>query len=624
LEVAGWLVVLVAVSTAAGAVARRLGMSEPLVLTLVGIAASFLPGVPQFELTPELVLIGLLPPLLYTAAIRTSLVDFKTNRRPILLLSVGLVAFTAFGVALVVWWLLDIPFALAVALGAVVAPPDAVAATAIARRTGLPRRVVTILEGESLVNDATALVTLRTAIAAMAGVVTAWDVGRDFLVEVSVGVLTGVIVAMVLGLIRRRVTDPVIDTTISFVAPFAAYLPADHLHGSGVLAVVTTGLILGQKAPVWQSPASRIAERTNWRTVQFVLENAVFILIGLQVRAIAEAAWREPLSHALLIGAALAVFATVVLLRPVWVFPATYLPRWLIPAVRRADPSPPWKVPAVISWAGMRGVVTLAAVFAIPRDAPYRPVLILLALVVVAGTLLVQGTTLPMLVRWLNLRGPSAAEDALQVANLLQRTTAAGKRALADVVDENTAPELVKTLKERAQSRVNAAWERLGPSEEERTTPSESYRRLRIVMLDAEREELLRVRDAAIMDQEVLQTVMSMIDLESSMIDRLDEANDSMQKEELSRVPGSGDCDHLLEAPRTTRPDHPGVCQECVDVGVDWVHLRMCLTCGHVACCDSSPLKHATAHHRHVGHPVMRSVEPGEAWRWCYVDNLLG
>jgi CPA1 family monovalent cation:H+ antiporter len=295
----------------------------------------------------------------------------------------------------------------------------------------------------------------------------------------------------------------------------------------------------------------------------------------------------------------------------------------MIPAVGRADPAPNWRVPTVISWAGMRGVVTLAAAFIIPADTPYRSVLILLALVVVGGTLLVEGSTLPMLVRWLNLRGPSHAEDALQVANLLQQVTAAGNRALNDVVDEDTAPELVDTLVARSESRTNAAWERLGPSEEERTTPSESYRRLRLVMLGAERGELLRVRDTGIMDQRILQIVMSMIDLEESMIDRLDRAEDQI-RDELAVVPGSGDCAHLAKAPRTTRPDHPGICQECIEAGVAWVHLRMCLTCGHIACCDSSPLRHATGHHRSTGHPVMRSVEPGEAWRWCFVDELLG
>jgi CPA1 family monovalent cation:H+ antiporter len=280
MDVAGWLVLLVAVAAGTAALADRRQMSAPLLLALVGLAGSYIPVVPNVTLTPQIVLIGLLPPLLYTAAIRTSLIDIKANRRAIISLSVGLVLFSTFVVALVVWSLLPVPFSVAVALGAVVAPPDAVATTAIARRVGLPRQVVTILEGESLLNDATALVLLRTAIAAIAGTFSIWRVGGNFVLAAVGGAAVGVVVAFTLGSIRRHVQNPVYDTTISFLAPFIAYLPADHFHGSGVIAVVTAGLILGQKAPLWQSAASRIAERTNWRTVQFVLENTVFLLIG--------------------------------------------------------------------------------------------------------------------------------------------------------------------------------------------------------------------------------------------------------------------------------------------------------------------------------------------------------
>ncbi|HEX2307998.1 MAG TPA: Na+/H+ antiporter [Jatrophihabitantaceae bacterium] len=623
MDVAGWLVFLVAVAAGTAALADRWQVSAPLLLALVGLAGSYVAFVPDVTLTPEIVLTGLLPPLLYTAAIRTSLIDIKANRRAIISLSLGLVVFSTFVVALVVWWLLPVPFSVAVALGAVVAPPDAVATTAIARRVGLPRQVVTILEGESLLNDATALVTLRTAIAAIAGTFSIWRVGGNFVLAAVGGAAVGVAVALALGLIRRHVRNPVYDTTISFLAPFIAYLPADHFHGSGVIAVVTAGLILGQKAPVWQSAASRIAERTNWRTVQFVLENTVFLLIGLQVRTIIEAAWNEDLDHRRLITACIAVLLAVVVARPLWVFPTTYAPKW-VPLIGRRTAAPTWRVPAVISWAGMRGVVTLAAAFVIPASAPYRNVLVLMALVVVGGTLLFQGTTLAPLVRALHLRGPSHIEDALQVANLLQLVTAAGTRRLDEIADESTSLELVEQLRNRSAHRANTAWERLGPSETERETPSEGYRRLRVQMLDAERTELLRVRDQGVLDQEVLQKVMSMLDLEESMIDRLDEADEDLRDEELVAVPGSGECSHLAQAPRTAKPDTPGRCQRCLDEGMEWVHLRMCLACGHIACCDSSPGNHATEHFHSSSHPVMRSVETGEAWRWCYVDAQLG
>ena len=621
MTIAGWVAVLVAVSMAVGALARRYGISEPLLLTVVGLAGSYLPFVPEIHLTPEFVLVGLLPPLLYTAAISTSLVDFRENKLSIVSLSFGLVVITAFGVGAVAWGLLPISFPIALALGAAVAPPDAVAATAIARRSGLPRKVVTILEGESLFNDATALVTQRTAIAAAVGAVSIMHVGGDFVLSVVGGIGVGLVVAWLLGLVRRRVTDPVVDTTISFLAPYAAYLPAEHIRGSGVLAVVTTGLVLGQNAPRWQNAASRIAEHTNWRTVQFVLENSVFLLIGLQVRTIVEDAWHSGLGHERLVLTCVAVLLATAVIRPLVIFPSTYLPAWMR---RRLDEAPPWRGVAVISWAGMRGVVTLAAVFVIPPDTPYRSVLVLLALVVVAGTLLVQGTTLPMLVRRLALRGPSRAEDALQVANLLQQVTTAGEQALRNVPEADVPPDLMETLLQRDRTRTNAAWERLGPGEAERTTPSENYRRLRLLMLRAEREELLRVRDSGVFDHIVLKTVMTMLDLEESIVDRIQEAEDEIRGEDLTLVPGSGECAHLVEAPRTLRPDTPGVCQECVDEGIEWVHLRMCLTDGHIACCDSSPRKHADAHFARTGHPVMRSVEPGEAWRWCYVDQQLG
>jgi Na+/H+ antiporter len=622
-HIAVGLVVLVAVAAALAAGARRVGLSEPLVLTLAGIAGSYLWFVPDIKIDPEWVLLGLLPPLLYTTSIRTSLVDFKANRRAIGLLSVGLVLFTAVGVGWVAWLLLPVPFATAIALGAVVAPPDAVAATAVARRIGMPRKIVTILEGESLFNDATALVVLRTAIAASAGSVSVWHAGGDFVLAAGGGAAVGIAVAVFLGFLRRRITDPVLDTTLSFLAPFVAYLPAEEIHASGVIAVVICGLILGHRAPAWQSAASRIAERTNWRTIEFILENTVFLLIGLQVRLIVDKAWAADINHTRLIGTCLGILAAVVLIRPVWVFPATYLPR-LIPKIREADPAPPWQNVAVVSWAGMRGVVTLAAVFLLPDDTPVLDVLKLVALVVVGGTLLLQGTSLPWLVRKLNLRGPSRAEDALQQAGLLQQAGNAGLRVLDENIDAETPSETVASLRRRLAQRTNASWERLGPTEADLLTPSESYRRLRLIMLRAERTEVLRIRDSGVLDHEVLQAVMGVLDIEESMIDRFDEAEDELREEQLT-APVNGGCAHLLAAPVTCVPDHPGFCQECLDEGLTWVHLRMCLTCGHIACCDSSIGNHATKHFQGSSqHPVMRSVEPGEAWRWCYVDNLLG
>lgn len=619
MHIAIGLVILVASAAAVAALARRAGISEPLALTVAGVAASYLPFVPEVHLEPEIVLLGLLPPLLYTAAIRTSLVDFRANIGTIASLSVGLVLFSTFAVALVVWWLLPVPFAVAVALGAVVAPPDAVAATAVARRIGMPRRIVTLLEDESLFNDATALVALRTAIAASAGTVSVWQAGGDFLLAAGGGAVVGIAVAYLLALLRRRITDPVLDTTLSFLAPFLAYLPAEEIHASGVIAVVTCGMILGHNAPAWQSAASRTAERINWRTVQFILESTVFLIIGLQVRAIVEGAWESGLDHGTLLATAVAVLLAVMLARPVWVFTWALLER----AIGRA--AVPLTHPTVVSWAGMRGVVTLAAVLLLPADTPQLPVLKLLALVVVGGTLLLQGTSLPWLVRRLRLRGPSRAEDALQKATLLTRAATAGRAALDAAVGPDTPAEVVRSLRDRVSWRTNAAWERLGRPESEQATPTAEYRRLRLEMLRAERRTVLRVRDTGGVDYEILQSVLARLDLEESMIDRFDENEDEERAEPLVGPGGAADdCAHLRAAPLLREPKEPGACAECLTAGLTWVHLRMCLDCGYTGCCDSSPGNHAAGHFASTGHPVIRSVEPGEAWRWCYVDELLG
>ncbi|HEY4974286.1 MAG TPA: cation:proton antiporter, partial [Steroidobacteraceae bacterium] len=296
MSTAVWILALIATVTAVSAVASRLEWPAPLLLVVIGIGASYLPFIPSIELSPELVLIGLLPPLLYSAAIRTSLVDVRANKRAIAWLAVGLVIATTVLVGLVAWALLPIPLAAAFAFGAVVAPPDAVAATAIARRIGLPRRVVTVLEGESLLNDATALVALRTAIVAVTGVVSIGSITASFLWAAAGGAAIGVAVALVIALIRKHIKDPIIDTALSLMAPFAAYLPAEELRASGVIAVVTTGLILGHKAPVIQDATSRLNERINWETIQFLLENSVFLLIGLQVRHILDGISRSELS----------------------------------------------------------------------------------------------------------------------------------------------------------------------------------------------------------------------------------------------------------------------------------------------------------------------------------------
>jgi len=601
---------------------RRFNWPAPLLLIGAGVMVSFIPGVLQVELNPDVVLVGLLPPLLYAAALRTSLLDFRTNKLAIALLSVGLVAFSTVAVGLVAWLVVPAAsLAAAFALGAVVAPPDAVAAAAVARRVGMPRRIVTLLENESLVNDAAALVALNTAVAALTHHVTAVEVVGRFAWAAGGGVLIGLAVAALLNLVRGHLEDPVLDTTLSFIAPYLAFLPAQAANSSGVLAVVVTGLLLGHRSPVVQSAASRISENINWRTVQFLLENVVFVLIGLQLRELARGVQHSGVAPGIVVGTCLAVLAATIGARALWIFGFAAGFR-LLPRTRPLAWS--WPVAAVTSWAGMRGVVTLAAAYLLPDETPHRDLLRLAAFAVVAGTLLIQGLSLPALVRRLGLPAPDPAEDALRTATLVSDAAQAGIRRLEEVRSGDDPPQIYDQLVARAEVRSNAAWERLGRPQAEQETPSATYRRLRLQMLDAERHRILEARNTGHYDDEVLRAAMTAVDLEESLLDRVDDAENRLEDELQAPRRGSGDCKHLLDAPRSARPDTPGRCGDCVQEGTTWVRLRMWLTCGHVGCCDSSVGRHAERHFHRTQHPVMRSVEPGEAWRWCYLDRALG
>ena len=629
LDIALTILGVVAAVLAVTAVADRLDFSAPLMLIVVGIGASFIPGLTPPGLTPELVLLGLLPPLLYATAIRTSVIDFRANKRAIISLSVVLVVVTALGVGLITWWLLPVDFAVAFALGAVVAPPDAVAATSIARRVGLPRQLVTILEGESLVNDATAITCLRVAIVAIGGAVSAVEVTGGFLIAVSGGVV-GLLVALVVIPIRRRVTQPVFDTALSIMVPFAAYVPAEKLievgefHGSGIIAVVTAGLILGHKSPAIQSGQSRLSERVNWATIQFLLENTVFLLIGLQAQRILSEVQQSDLTGSQITAFVLAVLVGVIVIRMVWVALSRvflFRHKW-----QRDGNVTPWSHTLVLGWAGLRGVVTLAAAFLIPEDVPEREVLILAAMVVTAGTLLLQGLTLPALVRALKIRGPDARSDALQAATVMTSAANAGLAALDELVRPTDAPETVQLLRGRINARPEAMWEMLGRSNAEET-PSELYRRLRLKTLQAERDEVLKIRSSGTIDHDVVEQVLAALDIEESTLTIASRRADQLVEEEeevTTPEAPAGTCEHLQHAPADIAPNGSVICQDCVREGTRTVHLRICLSCGNVGCCDSSPGRHAERHAHRVDHAVMRSFEPGESWRWCYVDERIG
>ncbi|MCU1515243.1 MAG: sodium:proton antiporter, partial [Microbacteriaceae bacterium] len=459
------------------AFSKRLGVAAPLILVVVGIAASYLPGIPvDFEVPPAVILVGLLPPLLYSAAINVPIVDFRRNLNTISALSVLLVVATAFGTGALLFLIFpDLNFAAAVALGAVISPTDAVAATSLGRRLGLPPRLVTILEGESLVNDATALVLLRSAIAAAGAAVSFWGVIGDFAYAVVLAIVIGLVIGFVTVFLRSKLRDPVLDTAISFASPFIAFIPAEELHASGVLAVVVAGLYAGHNAAKRFSPQARISERLNWRTVQFMLENGVFLLMGLQISGIILSVNKKPdefpVGTAILVG--LLMTAVVVGVRFLFVGPLILwirrheqqrershrrFGRVLARLGRSPDQSDGaqrrqeraqkyydrrqnditlakeeglgWRGGVLLSWSGMRGVVTLAAAQSLPQDFPYRAQLVLIAFTVAIVTLLVQGGTLPLVIRLSGIAGANREGDRRQLATLLDEMSEAGLEAL--------------------------------------------------------------------------------------------------------------------------------------------------------------------------------------------------
>jgi CPA1 family monovalent cation:H+ antiporter len=306
----------------------------------------------------------------------------------------------------------------------------------------------------------------------------------------------------------------------------------------------------------------------------------------------------------------------------VWVLAAAAVYRFGPPKLQAQAWS--WGTATVVGWAGMRGVVTLAAVYLLPASTPDLNLIQLCAFTVVAGTLAIQGTTLPWLVRRLHLPAPDAAADALQAASLVTDAARAGLDRLEQVRSPDDTPEVVDALRYRVTRRINTAWERLGRPQDEVEPPSAAYRRLRVKMLDAERQSILAARDSGTVDDQVLRAALQAVDVEESILDPVDDVRGSGERELVAPERRTGDCEHLRAAPTSLVPNTPGACEDCLREGTHWVHLRLCLICAHVGCCDSSPRRHASAHFHGTGHPVMRSIEPGEAWRWCYVDDILG
>ena len=547
--------------------APKVGVSAPLILVVVGIVVSFLPGVPAFDFPPELILAVVLPPILYSSAVNVPLVDFRRNLKAITGLSVLLVIVTALVSGAMLHLLLpDLSLPAAIALGAVISPPDAVAATSIGKRLGLPPRLVTVLEGEGLVNDATALVLLRSAIAATAGAVSLAEIAGDFLYAVTAAVVVGLVVGLVTVWVRSRLHDPVLNTTISFAVPFLAFIPAEEIGASGVLAVVVAGLVTGHNSARFFSAQDRISERINWRTAQFVLENGVFLLMGIELKSLVEQVQDDNLGVWHAVGIGLAATVVLILIRIVFVVPLVALLRHdqrrakthgkhldvmlsrldasdtaqdskrlsrfrLLVTRKRADvdfltsEGLGWRGGAVLAWSGMRGVVTLAAAQSLPTDIPYRPQLVLIAFTVAVVTLLVQGGTLPLLIRALGIVGTDAAADRAELAALIDEISAVGMSTLdnPDLLEANGGefgPEVIERVREDSIMRGESLAEDAGDG---RPGPHQQHRTLRQRVLQAERGALLDARATGAYSSRVMERAQGILDLEESRLAQLDD-----------------------------------------------------------------------------------------------------
>ncbi|WP_200304966.1 Na+/H+ antiporter [Streptomyces adelaidensis] len=523
------LLLLVAGSVIVAGAARRTPVPAPLLLVAVGLVVSYLPGVPHYELDPEIVLPLILPPLLYTAAGDSSYLDLRAQLRPVALLSVGYVLFATLAVGWAAYLIVPgLPLPAALVLGAVVAPPDAVAATAVARRVGLPSRITTILQGESLVNDATAITAYRVALAATIGEGASWTGAIvEFLVAAVGGVAVGLLLMVPIHWLRTHLEEALLKNTLSLLIPFVAYGLAEWVHASGVLAVVVVGLYLGHRN--WQVDfATRLQEEAVWKMVAFLLESAVFALIGLQLPVVLEGLGEY---EGLRAGwYAVAVFLVVVASRFVWVYPATFLPRLLSERIRGREDNPTWKGPFVVAWAGMRGVVSLAIAFSIPLtvndgdDFPERNLILFLTFTTVIGTLVIQGLTLPPLIRLLKLPGRDQRAETLAEANAQAQASRAAEARLDELLANERnelPPPLVDRLHTVLERRRNAVWERLGavnPVTGE--SVDDTYSRLSREMIGAERHVFVKLRDGRYIDDEMLRTLLRRLDLEEAAVYR--------------------------------------------------------------------------------------------------------
>ena len=505
--------------------AGPLRLPYPILLVLGGLLIGFGPGVPKVTMPPEVVLVGVLPPLLYLQAYSTGVRELRRNIRPISLLAIGLVIVTMAGVGVVAHAVAGLSWPEAFILGAVVSPTDPIAATSIAERLGVPRRLIDIVEGESLVNDGTALVLLRTAItAAVAGSFSLWDATGRLVLNIVGGIAVGLVVGYLIRRLRRPLDNPPLEVTIAFLTGYFAFLPASVVGVSGVLAVVTAGVYMGWYTPELTTVQTRLTGQGFWEVLTFLLNVLLFGLVGLQLRPIIDSMTGGGGWSLLWEGAV--IVAAVIAIRILLAFPIAYLPRFLFPRIRERDPYPPWQYPVFISWNGMRGAVTIAAALLIPLDTnaglplPGRESIIFFSFAVVLGTLVVQGLSMPLLIRALGLEaddGDAEGEEALARVRAAEVALARLEELEAEgwVMDDTA-----KRVRGQYQFRIDRFSARLDPDGDGKIEKrSIKYQRLRRELLDAERSAVVELRNTGEISDEVMRRIERDLDLEVSRLD---------------------------------------------------------------------------------------------------------
>ncbi len=465
--------ILLAVLAGTTLLARRINVAPAILLMVAGIALAFVPGMPVVELPPEIVLLMVLPPLIYSASVAMSWREFKSNLRPIILLAVGCVIFTAFMVAAATHYLIGLPWSVGFLLGAIVAPPDVVAPLAIARKLGMPRRILIVLEGEGLANDATALILYRFAVAAIStGLFSLPKATGTFAVIVVCEILFGLAIGWLSLRARHRTRDPQIEITLSLLTPYLAFWIPEHLGGSGVIATVACGLYMSWNGPLLISAATRLQGIFFWDLVIFLVEGMLFLLTGFQMRQVFEKSKAFPLQEIMFTTALVVVI--VIIARFAWVYPAVYLPRVLSKRLRERDPAPSWRVTFVLGFTGVRGAVSLAAALALPlalpggEGFPYRDMILFVAFGVIFITLVGLGSSLPLVVRWLGLAGDGRkeyiAEHESEIVARREALHAALKSLDAITDDRELSDEVVKLLRARHDIRSNQLPDSLDPN----------------------------------------------------------------------------------------------------------------------------------------------------------------